>query len=62
MFSIEELNVMRQSIDVITITGRDAQFIAQLQTKLDLIIKEFVAPKTSATKSDKTKSEYIYIK
>jgi hypothetical protein len=56
MFSIEELNVMRQSLDVITITGRDAQFIAQLQTKLDLIIKEFVVPKTSATKSDKTKS------
>ena len=56
MFSIEELNVMRQYIDVITITGRDAKFIAQLQTKLDLIIKEFVAPKTPATKSDKTKS------
>ena len=37
-------------------TALSSFIIAQLQTKLDLIIKEFVAPKTSATKSDKTKS------
>lgn len=55
MFSIEELNVMRQSIDVITITGRDAQFIAQLQIKLDIIIKDFSTAKLPATKTDKTK-------
>ncbi len=34
-FSLGELQVMRQSLDVITITGKDAKVIANLQTKLE---------------------------
>lgn len=34
-FSIAELQLLRQSLDVITITGRDAKIIATLQVKLE---------------------------
>jgi hypothetical protein len=35
MFSIVELQLMRQSLDVITIVGKDAKTVANLQTKLE---------------------------
>jgi hypothetical protein len=35
MFTLAELTLMRQALDVITITGKDAQYVAQLQTKLE---------------------------
>lgn len=34
-FSVTELNVLRQSLDLITLSGKDAKFIAGLQTKLE---------------------------
>ncbi len=33
--SLAEIRLLRQSLDVITITGKDAQFIASIQTKLE---------------------------
>lgn len=39
-FTIHELNVLRQSLDLITINGKDAQFIANLQLHLDNNINE----------------------
>jgi len=33
--TIPEITLLRQSLDVITITGKDAKFVANLQTQLD---------------------------
>jgi hypothetical protein len=35
MFTLAELTLLRQSLDVITITGKDAQYVAQLQVKIE---------------------------
>lgn len=40
MFNIVELQLMRQSLDVITIVGKDAKTVANLQTKLEDAIQE----------------------
>ena len=40
MFNIVELQLMRQSLDVITIVGKDAKTVATLQTKLEEAIQE----------------------
>ena len=34
-FTLNELQVLRQSLDIVTITGKDAKFIASLQIKLE---------------------------
>lgn len=34
-FTVAELQLLRQSLDVITITGRDAKIISALQVKLE---------------------------
>lgn len=34
-FTQNELQVLRQSLEIITITGKDAKFIASLQMKLE---------------------------
>lgn len=39
-FSLSELNAVRQALDVITLSGKDAKFIASLQAKLDGEIQE----------------------
>ena len=64
MFTLAELTLMRQALDVITITGKDAQYVAHLQTKLeqqltpppptppqDRTLAEGVTPTKSAAKS-----------
>jgi len=38
IFSIEELTVLRQSLNVISIQGKDAKPIAMLQEKLENLI------------------------
>jgi hypothetical protein len=38
LFSIEELTVLRQSLNVISIQGKDAKPIAMLQEKLESMI------------------------
>ena len=40
MFSIVEMQLLRQSLDVITIAGKDAKTVATLQTKLEKIISD----------------------
>ena len=40
MFNLIELQLMRQSLDVITIVGKDAKTVANLQTKLEQVILE----------------------
>jgi hypothetical protein len=47
--SLEEVRLMRQSLNVIQITGNSAQFVANLQVKLDndiLQIENFIAGET----------------
>jgi hypothetical protein len=34
-FTVPEIQTMRQSLDLITIAGKDARFLANLQTKLE---------------------------
>jgi len=36
--SLREWSLLRQSLDIITIQGKDARMVAELQTKLDIHI------------------------
>lgn len=40
MFELMELQLLRQSLDVITILGKDAKKVANLQQKLESIITQ----------------------
>lgn len=40
MFTLVEMQLLRQSLDVITIVGKDAKTVATLQTKLEKIISD----------------------
>jgi hypothetical protein len=48
MFTIAELTLMRQALDVITITGKDAQYVAQLQVKIEQQLTPPPQEKTTA--------------
>lgn len=58
IFSIEltlpEIQTLRQSLDVITIAGKDAQFLAALQLKLESEIQQ-IANMQSAPQSKKSR-------
>lgn len=45
MFTPLELQILRSSLDVISIKGSDAKVISQLQVKLEELLKE-AEPKT----------------
>ncbi len=40
MFTLMEMQLLRQSLDVITIAGKDAKTVATLQTKLEKVISD----------------------
>lgn len=40
MFSLMELQLLRQSLEVITIAGKDAKTVANLQIKLEKVISD----------------------
>jgi hypothetical protein len=46
-YTIEELSVLRESLNHITIKGSDAQRIAALQTKLETNISDLNKEKTT---------------
>jgi hypothetical protein len=58
IFSIEltlpEIQTLRQSLDVITIAGKDAQFLAALQIKLESEIQQ-IANMQSAPQPKKSR-------
>ena len=58
IFSIEltlpEIQTLRQSLDVITIVGKDAQFLAALQIKLESEIQQ-IATMQSAPQPKKSR-------
>lgn len=54
--SLAEIKALRQSLDFIQITGKDAMFIGLLQNKLTTQIQEIENPQpTSSSKSNKKK-------
>lgn len=40
MFNLTELQLIRQSLDVITIAGKDAKIVATVQAKLEKVISD----------------------
>ena len=48
-FTPNELSILRQSLDVITITGKDAKTIASLQVKLEHEITQIAEALSSKT-------------
>lgn len=45
-FTVHEIVILRQSLDTITINGKDAQFISNLQLKLEQEIENINNPPT----------------
>lgn len=52
---LEEIKLMRQSLNVIQITGASAQFVANLQNKLDYEINQIEMMLAEDTKKSKSK-------
>jgi|LakMenE01Jun11ns_1017448.scaffolds.fasta_scaffold9586991_2 hypothetical protein len=52
---LEEIKLMRQSLNVIQITGATAQFVANLQIKLDNEINQIETMINEETKKSKSK-------
>lgn len=46
--TVNEIQLLRQSLDIITITGKDAKFIASLQSKLERELNEIANMLNSA--------------
>lgn len=55
-FSVTELNVLRQSLDLITLSGKDAKFIANLQIKLE---NEMAQIETLKAKAEQKKQKEL---
>lgn len=54
MFSLPELQLIRAGLDIITIRGADAKLLAQLQSKVEDCLNEFVdIPPTNNPKATK---------
>ena len=52
---LEEIKLMRQSLNVIQITGASAQFVANLQNKLDYEINQIETMLVEDNKKSKSK-------
>lgn len=52
---LEEIKLMRQSLNVIQITGASAQFVANLQIKLDFEINQIETILVEDSKKSKSK-------
>ena len=52
--TVSEIQLLRQSLDIITITGKDAKFVASLQSKLEHELNE-IANMINAAEIQKTK-------
>jgi len=54
-FTPQEISILRQALDIITITGKDAKTIAGLQMKLESEIAEIAAQIDSKQPAKKTR-------
>ena len=52
-FSLPELQLLRAGLDVITIQGADAQFLSQLQVKIEQKLIQLSTPQDEKPKSSK---------
>ncbi len=52
---LEEIKLMRQSLNIIQITGASAQFVANLQNKLDYEISQIETMLIEDSKKSKSK-------
>jgi hypothetical protein len=53
-FTPQEISILRQALDIITITGKDAKTIAGLQIKLESEIAEIASQLDSKQTTKKT--------
>jgi len=53
MYSLPELQLIRAGLDSITIKGADAQFLAQLQIKIEQQLHELSQPSVPKSKQEK---------
>jgi len=53
MYSLPELQLIRAGLDTITIKGADAQFLAQLQIKIEQQLHDLSNPPVSKLKQEK---------
>ena len=53
MYDLNELRLIRVSLDSVTIKGADAKFLAQLQTKTEKQIEELSKPPSKSKASTK---------
>ena len=53
MFSLPEYQLLRAGLDAITIKGADAQFLAQLQIKIEQELIQLSQPPVEKPKSSK---------
>jgi len=44
MFTTQDLSVLRQALDTITLTGKDAKYIASLQIKMEQELEKLTQP------------------
>ena len=54
-FTPQEISILRQALDIITITGKDAKTIAGLQIKLESEIAEIAKMIDAKTPTKKTR-------
>jgi len=50
MYDLNELKLIRASLDVVTIQGKDAKYMANLQLKVEKHIEELSKPPKSNSK------------
>lgn len=53
MFDINELSIIRQSLDVISIAGKDAKYIATLQVKIEELLEQLSQPEPPKSSKNK---------
>jgi hypothetical protein len=54
-FTPQEISILRQALDIVTITGKDAKTIAGLQIKLESEIAEIASQLDSKQTTKKTR-------
>ncbi len=53
MFTLPEFQLIRAGLDSITIKGADAQFLSQLQTKIEQQLQQLSQPPVEKSKQEK---------
>lgn len=57
MFTAQDLSVLRQALDTITLTGKDAKYIASLQIKMEQELEKLTQPTVPEPATPPTKNK-----